>query len=152
MNYKIINVKKHKSGIEEAINYIHSKWGNNENYDFYFDCISHSSDQKGKLPRFYLMLKENEIVGCYGLLVNDIISRQDLLPWFACLFIEEKERGKRLSEKLLDHAKQEANALGYNTIYLQTEHENFYEKFNWIRIEDGYGVSGRRSKMYKIDI
>ena len=86
---EIVNVKDFAEGIEAAVKYIHSKWGKKENYPFYYDAILHSSESGKPLPRFYLLLKDNAIIGCYGLITNDFISRHDLFPWFACLYIEE---------------------------------------------------------------
>ncbi len=149
MSYELINVKDFKGGIEKGAKYIHSKWGNKENYIFYLDCIKHSSNEPTGLPRFFLMLKENEIAGCYALITNDFISRQDLMPWLACLYIEEHERGQRLSQKIFDHAKLEAKRCGFDTIYLSTFHDNLYDKFGWERMEDGYTwVEGKVSKIY----
>jgi N-acetylglutamate synthase-like GNAT family acetyltransferase len=96
------------------------------------------------------MTDGKEIVGCYALIVNDFISRHDLLPWFACLFIEEPERGKRLSGRMFDHAKLEARGAGHDTIFLTTDHSELYEKFGWERIEDGYDLDGERTRIYKL--
>ena len=149
--YRIVNVKAYSEGLEKAAQYIHGKWGSKDNYMFYLDAISNSSCGDA-LPRFYLLLKDLEIVGCYALLVNDFVSRQDLMPWFGCLFIEEHERGKRLSEKLFSHSRIEAKKAGYDTISLTTDHDGLYEKFGWRRIEDGYDVAGKRSRIYAISI
>ena len=75
---------------------------------------------------------------------------RDLLPWFACLFIEEDERGKRLSNKLFEHAKVEAKNAGFKTIYLTTDHAALYEKFGWEHMEDGYDLSGKKSRIYML--
>ena len=153
MQYEILNVHEYTGGLEKAVRYIYSKWGNSRNYYFYWDAISHSAVESiNKLPKFFLMLKENQIVGCYGLLANDLVSRQDLLPWFACLFIEETERGKRLSSELFVHAKAEASKMGYEKIFLTTDHDGFYEKFGWKRIEDGYNILGEVGRIYEIRI
>ncbi len=49
------------------------------------------------------MLDNDEIIGSYALLTNDIISRQDLMPWFACLFVNENYRNQGLAEELISH-------------------------------------------------
>lgn len=90
---KIINIKDYSLGIDEAIKYYHSKWGNDKNYSFFHDAMVHSSDSDSGLPRFYILLKDENIIGCCGLIVNDFISRHDLLPWLAGIYIEKSERG-----------------------------------------------------------
>ena len=145
----IINVKQFSGGIEKAIKYIHGIWGNDENYMFYHDAIVHSSDSEKMLPKFYLLLKGKEIIGCYGLIINDFISRHDLYPWLACLYIEERERGKELGKLLLEHGEKEAIRCEFSTLYLTTDHDGYYEKYGWQRIEDGYDLKGARSRIYK---
>ena len=153
LKYSILNVHDYPSGLEKAIHYIHSKWGNSGNYLFYQDAISHSSmESENKLPKFYLMVKENRIVGCYGLIINDLISRHYLFPWFACLFIEAEERGKQLCRDLFEHAKIEVSKMGYDKMFLTTDHDGLYEKFGWKRIEDGYNIFGECGRIYEISV
>ncbi len=148
--YTIINAKDYPNGLETAVQYIHSKWGRPENYPFYYDAINHSSEQDKPLPRFYLMLKETEIVGCYALLTNDLISRQDLYPWLGCLFIEATERGNQLGNYLMQHGIAEAKRLGFKKVYLTTDHDGYYEKYGWQRMEDGYDFWGNSTRIYQI--
>jgi N-acetylglutamate synthase-like GNAT family acetyltransferase len=85
-----------------------------------------------------LLLKENDIVGCYALLTNDLISRQDLFPWLGCLFVEPSERGRELGKLLLEHGIREAKQFGFDRVYLTTDHDGYYEKYGWTRMEDGF--------------
>jgi len=39
------------------------------------------------------MLDGERVAGCCALLTNDLISRQDLWPWLACLYVEPDYRG-----------------------------------------------------------
>ena len=134
-----------------AVAYIHSKWGSKENYPFYYDAIAHSSEPGMPLPRFYLLMKGESVAGCYALLTNDLISRQDIYPWLGCLFIEASERGNNLGALLLQHGCSQARLLGYKKVYLTTDHTGYYEKYGWQRMEDGYDFSGNISPIYFID-
>ena len=142
-SHTIINIHDYSQGIEAAAAYIHSKWGSKENYPFYLDAIKHSSTtEQNKIPQFYLMLENNQPIGCAALLTNDLISRQDLYPWVACLYIEESHRGKNLGVALCDHAIKCAKSAGFPNVYLTTDHDGYYEKSNWTRIQDGYPIFG----------
>ncbi len=147
--YSVINVKEYQNGLETAVKYIHSKWGNEQNYEFYYDAILHSSMTEQGLPRFYLLLHENAIIGCYALLINDIISRQDLYPWFACFYIEKEHRGNKLGSLLIKHAEDECLRIGHDTMYLATTHEDMYEHWGFSRIEDGFEPTGGRFRIYR---
>lgn len=147
-NMEIIELSKRPDLLEAGIQYFWRCWGNDSNYTFYKDCIEHSLDETNKLPKFYLCLIDGEIVASYALLTNDIISRQDLMPWFACLYVNEDQRGKGIAERLLDHASEQARQKGFENLYLSTDLENFYEKKGWKHLCQGFGVSGGSIKIY----
>jgi GNAT superfamily N-acetyltransferase len=152
MTYQLVNVKHFTGGMVKAVKYIHGKWGNPKNYEFYFDTIANSTDNAGAIPQFFVMLDKSDIIGCYALLINDLVSRQDLLPWFACLYVEKLYRGNRLSEKMIEHAKVEMKKGGYSTLYLSTDHDGLYEKFGWTRIDDGYNFFGEKCRIYHLSL
>ncbi len=137
---KIVNVKEYDGGIDKAVKFIHGVWGNDKNYSFYSDAIYHSSLSGKKLPQFFLLLKNSEIIGCSALIINDFISRQDLYPWFACLFVDEKERRNEYGKLLIEYSEREAKKAGFSILYLTTDLDGFYEKYGWIRIEDGINL------------
>ena len=145
---KIIELSERPDLIDQAVHYFWTCWGSESNRIFYKDCILHSLKKENALPKFYLGLKNNEIIGSYALLTNDIISRQDLMPWFACLFVEEKKRGNGLAEQFLNHGLKEANSKGYDHLYLSTDLIDFYERKGWSHIGEGYGVGGGQIKIY----
>lgn len=144
----IINVRDYPQGVEAAARYIHAIWGRKENFAFYYDAVLDSSLSDNALPRFYLMLAEEAVIGCYALLTNDLISRQDLLPWLACLYVDKAYRGNALGSKLLAHGIEEARRLGFGRVYLTTDHDGYYEKYGWIRMEDGFNLFGEQGRIY----
>ena len=146
---KIIAVREQPDYLDRAVDYFASKWGVSR--EIYYDCIFNSLETDSKLPRWYLMLKEETIIGSFGLIVNDFISRQDLWPWICAVYIEESERGKALGSRLLEHGRKEAAVLGFKTVYLCTDHIGYYEKYGWRYKCQGYGVSGDPGRIYEAD-
>ena len=146
---QILAVREHPEYLDRAVDYFASKWGVDRKG--YYDCISNSLTAESPLPRWYLMLKSGEIIGSYGLIVNDFISRQDLWPWLCALYVEESERGKALGSHLLAHGRVEAAKLGFKKLYLTTDHIGYYEKYGWRYIADGYGFSGDKGRIYEIE-
>ncbi len=150
--YSIINAKTYPGAFSDVVEYFHSKWGGSNDLPMFADAIQHANSPENGLPRFFLLLREKQIVGCCSLLVHDYVSRQDLMPWLAGLFVEESERGKSLGKLLIDFVVQEAKKLGYSWLYLRTTLSGYYEKYGWTRIEDSYKLPGEITRLYKKDL
>ena len=146
MNIQIIGVRENASYLEQCIDYFAQRWPVDRR--IYDDCIRHSMTTDSPLPRWYLMLKDGRIIGSYGLITNDFISRGDLMPWLCALYVEEDQRGQQLGSVLLEHGRKQAAALGFSKLYLCTDHINFYEKYGWTHIANGYHPWGAESKIY----
>jgi N-acetylglutamate synthase-like GNAT family acetyltransferase len=144
----IIEISQDPGIMEKAIEFFHQCWGNESNFKFYEDCILHSIQSDLLLPKFYLLLENGKIIGGYALLANDMLSRQDLMPWFACLFVQENSRNQGLATILLNHGVKEAKRLEFEILYLYTELTGFYEKSGWNYFDSGYDLSGKEMKIY----
>ncbi len=147
MNCDIISIRENPNHLERGVDYFTAKWGIDRR--IYLDCISNSITTDSPLPRWYLLMKQDEIIGCYGLITNDFISRQDLYPWLCALFVEGKERGNEYGKELLLHGRHEAALLGYKKIYLATDHISYYEKYSWYYIATGFHPWGAESRIYE---
>lgn len=47
----------------------------------YDDCITNSITTTNPLPHWYLLMDNDKIIGCAGLITNDFISRMDFLTY-----------------------------------------------------------------------
>ena len=127
--YNIINIRNNPELLDTAADYFSSKWPVERKV--YYNSISDSITTKSGVPRWYLMMDNETIIGSYGLIENDFMVRQDLTPWICAVYIEEYMRGKSLGSQLLNHARNEAKNLGFQTLYLCTDHIGYYEKYGW---------------------
>ncbi|MBU1096414.1 MAG: GNAT family N-acetyltransferase [Bacteroidetes bacterium] len=150
METKIIGIRENPEYLEKGVDYFSTKW--NIDRRIYADCISNSISTENPLPRWYLMLKESKIIGSYGIITNDFISRQDLYPWLCALYVEETERKKGLGAMLLEHGRKQAATLGYKKLYLSTDHIGYYEKYLWKYIGIGYHPWGSKSRIYECEL
>lgn len=148
---KIISVREYPTYKDRAIAYFQEKWPS-VSPNIYEDCITHSINARDNLPQWYLLEKEDEIIGCAGLITNDFISRGDLYPWICAVFIDEKQRGNAYSTLLIDKAKSDTKKFGYEYLYLSTSHIGFYEKYNFNYIGQGYHPWGEESRIYEIKV
>jgi GNAT superfamily N-acetyltransferase len=147
----IISVRKSPEYKDEAIAYFQKSWPDVLPI-IYEDCISHSISARNSLPQWYLLKKEDEIIGCAGLITNDFISRGDLYPWINALFIDEKYRGNAYGSLLLQHAKTDAKIFGFEYLYLCTGLVGYYEKYGFEYIGQGYHPWGEESRIYELEI
>lgn len=146
---RIICVKAKPEYKEKAIKYIHSKWGDKNNYNLFDNCISHSITTLNPLPLWYLLEDKGKIIGCVGLITNDFISRMDLYPWLCSLYVDSQYRGKGLGKKLISRVSSDARKLGFPKIYLSTKLNGYYEKLGFVYIGDGYFPWGSKAKIYE---
>jgi len=135
---------------ERALKYFYNCWSKSLDYSFVRDCIVYSFERHLKLPKFYILHDDSEIIGSYALLNNDLISRQDLMPWFGCLYINQSHRNQGLAGKLIRHGIEETRNKGFEILYLKTLLVGFYEKRGWIHICNGRNTNGQERKIYSI--
>ena len=145
---KIISIRKEPSYAEMATRYIQSKWASEESMMLYEDCIAHCIDAQVPLPQWYVLMNNDEIIGCAGLITNDFISRMDLYPWVCAVYIEESHRGHAYGALLLEQAKKDAKQHGFPQLYLCTDHIGLYERYGFSYIGTGYHPWGGSSRIY----
>jgi GNAT superfamily N-acetyltransferase len=148
-NVKIVSLKDLPNYRQPLIDYVEKSW--KPVFYTFTDVVAECFSGKNDLPQCYMMLKEDKIVGFYQLTKQELILRKDLSPWITCVFIDEKERGRCLSSKLLEHGRTIAGKLGYAKVYLTTDHIQFYEKFGFREIGLDKYVWGRPTKIYEHD-
>ena len=148
---EIIDLRERNKLFEKAVHVFWEQWGNDNNFKFYEDAMIHSHSDSTELPRFYVATEDVDIIGTYALLRNDLNSRQDLCPWLACLFVNEKFRSRGIGAELLRHGLQQAAKKGYDKLYLSTDLEGYYEKYGWQNSGIVYGASGDYIKLYEKD-
>ena len=148
---KVISIRKNPERKNKAIEYFQSKW-KSVSPIIYEDSINHCIDAINPLPQWYLLEKDNEIIGCAGLITNDFISRMDLYPWVCAVFVEKNYRGNAYGSLLIEKAKIDAKESGFKYLYLSTDHIGFYEKYGFEYIGQGYHPWNEESRIYKLEL
>ena len=75
---QIINIRECPEWLERAADYFSSKW--NMDKKLYLDSMNDSLSTEKPVPRWYLMLRGDNIIGGFGLIDNDFMVRTDLCP------------------------------------------------------------------------
>ena len=146
---EIINIREKPQYKNSAIKYFQKIWASEKSKPVYEDSISRSIVTKSSLPIWYLLVNNDEIIGCVGLITNDFISCMDLCPWLCALYIEEKHRGNSYGSLLINRVKHDATKAGFSNVYLATDHIGYYEKYGFEYLCTGYHPWGESSRVYE---
>lgn len=125
---KILKIKENLNWIEKASFWFSSKWDIPQ--ELYKESMLESIKEK-KIPQWYIIVDEEKIIGGAGVIENDFHNRKDLSPNICALYIEENFRMKGYAKKLLNFIAEDMEKLEVNSLYLITDHINFYEKCGW---------------------
>jgi len=147
----IISVRENPEYKEKAILYIQQSWSEVAPI-IYENCISHCIRAEQPLPQWYLLEKEDKIIGCAGLITNDFISRMDLYPWICAIYINEEQRGNNYANLLVEKAKLDSKKFGFKYLNLCTDHVGYYEKMGFEYIGQGYHPWEEETRIYQIKL
>lgn len=147
MTIEIISIKDYPELKDKAIAYCCENWPPVKNG--FISFIEQSLTSENVLPMTFLLMKDEKIIGFYQLIYNECVMRKDLSPWITTLFIDEKERGCCLGSVLLEHGRKTLGQLGYEAVYLTTDHIQFYEKYGFKEIGLDQFDWGRPTKLYQ---
>ncbi|MDU3157788.1 MAG: GNAT family N-acetyltransferase, partial [Hafnia alvei] len=78
---------------ELITDWLFTSFGSKNSRDFFASIVRSSLRAEG-LPITFVALQDEKPVGTVGLWRCDLISRQDLFPWLAALYIDEGQRGQ----------------------------------------------------------
>ena len=145
----IIDICEHSEWLESAADFFSSRWSIDR--QLYVDSMHDGLTTVNPVPRWYILLRDDAVIGGYGLIENDFMVRTDLCPWLCALYIEPHERGRQLGAELLRHGRHEAGKLGFAKVYLNTDHVGYYEKNGWCFIGDFAHQSGVPTRVYEAD-
>lgn len=117
--------------------------------DFFASIIDHSQTP-GALPLTFVLVDGDELLATVGLWRCDLISRQDLFPWLAALYVKESARGQGLAGQLQRHVMAQAKAMGFSQLHLYSACRDFYERYGWEYIGDGLDYPNTHVHLYRI--
>ena len=118
----------------------------------FFASIVEHSQTPGALPITFVAVEGERLLGTVGLWRCDLISRQDLYPWMAALYVAPEARGQGLAGKLQQHVIGYARAQGYGELFLYSACRDFYERFGWQYIGEGLDYPASAVSLYRYDL
>lgn len=149
-------VKINEKNLNKITEWIYNCWGRDEMHTFeeIKKFVKHSL-QETRLPQTYGAFINNEIIGMYQFLYEDLFVRPDIYPWLSNVYVDERYRNNGICRKLMETVKENArNNINFNELYLYTKHVNLYEKFGWKYISDidTCNEEQRIQRLYKLEL
>lgn len=128
MENKIITIADHPELLDKAAEWFHAKWG--IPLEAYRESMEESLTGCA-VPRWYVAMKDNQIVGGLGVIENDFHDRKDLAPNVCAVYVEREYRCRGLAGELLGRVCGDMKERGFEKLYLVTDHTSFYERYGW---------------------
>ena len=98
--------------------------------------------------RVIVAFDNNEICGYCTVAKTDCIPNLIYTPYIGYLFVDEECRGNRLSQKLIVYSMEYLKSIGFDKVYLVSDHENLYEKYGFKVIDRKMSPWGSEEKIY----
>ena len=98
--------------------------------------------------RVFIVLKQENVIGFCTLAKTDCITDVSYYPYIGYVFVDEKNRGNRISEKMIKHIISYAKNIDFERVYLVSDHINLYEKYGFIKIDEKKDSWGNKEKIY----
>ena len=150
VTYNWIKLREHPELVKQSAKWFSSKWG--VPAVVYEESIRTRIANKESIPQWYVVLDEKEtIVGGAGVIENDFHNRPDLTPNLCALFVEPEKRKQGIAKRILAEIRKKMHQLGYENLYLITDHTTFYERYEWTFLTMVKEESGTTARLYQSD-
>ena len=98
--------------------------------------------------RIVVAIDHEKICGYCTVAKNDCIPNVSYTPYIGYLFVGEAYRGNRLSQQIVEYAMNYLKSVGFDKVYLVSDHENLYEKYGFCVIDRQIAPWGSEEKIY----
>ena len=83
---------------------------------------------------------------------DELPEKYPFTPFIGFVFVAEEYRGKRLSEKMIQHGAAYACHLGYEQIYIMSGEIGLYEKYGFVKLGDFETIYGNVDQLFVMNI
>jgi predicted GNAT family N-acyltransferase len=106
----------------------------------------------GENPRIFFLMDGEDVVSFATLTRQDAVDDPALFPWIGFVYTDCRRRGRRYSERVIDHALSVARDEGYRQVYLETDAIGLYEKYGFVYLGQRMDRWGEDSRIYRYSL
>ena len=99
--------------------------------------------------RVIAALHEGEIAGYCTVARRDCIPDVPYTPYIGYIFVDERYRGRRLSQRMIEYAMAYLKKQGFDEVFLISDHEQLYEKYGFTVVDRKMAPWGEIEKIYR---
>lgn len=98
--------------------------------------------------RVIICLDRDVLCGFCTAAKTDCLPDVSYTPYIGYLYVDEAYRGRRLSQQMIRFAINYLKSVGFDRVYLVSDHENLYEKYGFRVIDRQMAPWGSEEKIY----
>ncbi|CAM3972409.1 MULTISPECIES: GNAT family N-acetyltransferase [Rahnella] len=144
---QIINLSERPEFQDAVTDWLWQAFGSENSREFFASVVK-SGLTGADLPQTFIALDGDRLAGTVGLWRCDLISRQDLTPWLAALYVDEAFRSRGLGQQLQAFVLEQSRRSGFRELYLYAEFTGYYERFGWNYIGDALDYPDKPVRVY----
>ncbi len=151
----IDHLHKHPEYIKPVAAWIYDEFVIKTDGSIGFDeVVAYLSNTNDKdYPMAFVAIANNESVGTVSIFQNDLKTQDALTPWLASLYVSPRHRGQAIGELLIKHVQKVVKELGFESIYLRTEHTSeYYKGLGWDFVCKAVDEKGQETEVFKYNL
>lgn len=101
-----------------------------------------------------IVATEGNLIAGYCTLTekDELAEKYFFSPFIGFVFVDEKFRGHRVSEKMIECACNHAKELGYSRIYIMSGEQGLYEKYGFRKVGDYKTLYGTTEQLFSKEL
>ena len=110
-------------------------------------------ERYGESTRLLLLVEEANLLAFCAFAERDEITEEEtepgMKPWIGFVYTYPAHRGKRYSEKLIQHACTLAEQDGYENVYVSSNEIGLYEKYGFVFLKNLHTLWGEETQVFE---
>ncbi|MCD8519332.1 MAG: GNAT family N-acetyltransferase [Erysipelotrichaceae bacterium] len=144
-------IRDYPHHFEEYTAYIIESWGNEVTTPLYQNHFHWMMKTDNVIPTWGVLMLNEKIIGCCGLIVNDFNSRMDVWPYLAAVMIDEAYRKQGLGTWMVKTMVNHGFDLGFKQVYCASDLFSFYKVCGFKHIGKTYHPWGE-NELFEISV